>query len=591
MSCHHQTNEENLLDTPVIRPEVLSGVSHFLSSCSYKECIESSSSYNTSVVGERKTRLPYLDSQTGVAQSDCFLWMSCTDRRPGDSTGQVYSYPAKKWKKKRRQYLMNDSYLSKRIRDQIQMNQREQHHREQRELQQQGHSMNDMNGSSFDAEGALSTFPSSQGDNPKDNSNNNSKDISRDTRSATDDTSNDKFGSYDNSRDTWYGDYFDEGSDVPDAGELDDPESDYDEEEYGSRKKKKSRKDHVTPAKRKRIEYSDAEKPYACELCGARYKTRPGLSYHYSHSHQNEGGGGGMAGVGTGGSMGSNGGGLDEDVSNYNSTRVVPSVSQPNSSPMMHPFGPGGPPGYPQGIPNFHPNHSSNHSNVAVTKGSPNANGNSAPPPPSSTSSNPSNSNCNDFGGNRPPGKGSVHTPQNYCDFCLGDSEENKKTNSAEILVSCSDCGRSAHPSCLQFTTNMIESVKKYRWQCIECKSCGLCGTSDNDVSNLCLESIILILIVLFLMSFRTNFSFVMTVIEVITCTVSNLLCLNPLKDPGPATFALLSTISSHILMHKLYYHLFLLHKRRRLWHHYFHHHLNLSPFHLQKRVNHLHHH
>ena len=39
------------------------------------------------------------------------------------------------------------------------------------------------------------------------------------------------------------------------------------------------------------------------------------------------------------------------------------------------------------------------------------------------------------------------------------------------------------HPTCLQFTDTMIEKVKGYRWQCIECKSCGLCGTSDNDVS------------------------------------------------------------------------------------------------------------
>ena len=39
------------------------------------------------------------------------------------------------------------------------------------------------------------------------------------------------------------------------------------------------------------------------------------------------------------------------------------------------------------------------------------------------------------------------------------------------------------HPSCLQFTANMIISVKQYRWQCIECKCCSLCGTSDNDVS------------------------------------------------------------------------------------------------------------
>ncbi|XP_014672957.1 PREDICTED: zinc finger protein ubi-d4-like [Priapulus caudatus] len=68
-----------------------------------------------------------------------------------------------------------------------------------------------------------------------------------------------------------------------------------------------------------------------------------------------------------------------------------------------------------------------------------------------------------------------------YCDFCLGDASENKKTLLAEELVSCSDCGRSGHPTCLQFNENMIISVKRYRWQCIECKSCGLCGTSEND--------------------------------------------------------------------------------------------------------------
>merc|ERR1711936_52924 len=77
--------------------------------------------------------------------------------------------------------------------------------------------------------------------------------------------------------------------------------------------------------------------------------------------------------------------------------------------------------------------------------------------------------------------KADVISANNYCDFCLGDATENKKTMEPEVLVSCSDCGRSGHPTCLQFTDNMIVSVKKYPWQCIECKSCGLCGTSDND--------------------------------------------------------------------------------------------------------------
>ena len=39
----------------------------------------------------------------------------------------------------------------------------------------------------------------------------------------------------------------------------------------------------------------------------------------------------------------------------------------------------------------------------------------------------------------------------------------------------------SGHPTCLQFTHNMVISVKEYPWQCIECKCCTMCGTSEND--------------------------------------------------------------------------------------------------------------
>ena len=34
-----------------------------------------------------------------------------------------------------------------------------------------------------------------------------------------------------------------------------------------------------------------------------------------------------------------------------------------------------------------------------------------------------------------------------YCDFCLGDANENKKTHEAEELVSCAECGRSGNIS------------------------------------------------------------------------------------------------------------------------------------------------
>ena len=33
--------------------------------------------------------------------------------------------------------------------------------------------------------------------------------------------------------------------------------------------------------------------------------------------------------------------------------------------------------------------------------------------------------------------------PSAYCDFCLGDATENKKTMKPEEMVSCAECGRS----------------------------------------------------------------------------------------------------------------------------------------------------
>ena len=82
------------------------------------------------------------------------------------------------------------------------------------------------------------------------------------------------------------------------------------------------------------------EKPFHCELCGTRYKTRPGLTYHYTHYHRGNmndyrnpataanminlptdgvlssgGGGGGSAG----GGRGNNPGNFDEDSSSNSS--------------------------------------------------------------------------------------------------------------------------------------------------------------------------------------------------------------------------------------------------------------------------------
>ncbi|EHB11048.1 Zinc finger protein DPF3 [Heterocephalus glaber] len=156
----------------------------------------------------------------------------------------------------------------------------------------------------------------------------------------------------------------------------------------------------------------DHDKPYVCDICGKRYKNRPGLSYHYAHTHlaSEEG-----------------------DEAQDQETRSPPNHRNENHRPQKGPDG--------------------------------------------------------------------TVIPNNYCDFCLGGSNMNKKSGRPEELVSCADCGRSVqpgvltwkggcgeeqdvdtgHPTCLQFTLNMTEAVKTYKWQCIECKSCILCGTSEND--------------------------------------------------------------------------------------------------------------
>lgn len=49
--------------------------------------------------------------------------------------------------------------------------------------------------------------------------------------------------------------------------------------------------------------------------------------------------------------------------------------------------------------------------------------------------------------------------PSPYCDFCLGDSTQNKKTGGVEELVSCHDCGRSGKGSSFAFGSDTYVDV------------------------------------------------------------------------------------------------------------------------------------
>ncbi|XP_021346607.1 zinc finger protein DPF3-like isoform X2 [Mizuhopecten yessoensis] len=269
----------------------------------FKDMTEHTASFNTRLSLERKLRLPFLDSQTGVAQNHTNLWHPYRSRQRGSTYGQMYSYPALRWKKKKRLAFMTSSAdVSVTKASDIETGEADMHQ--------------------------ISTV-----ENPAIRGEIHVEDLEYKSES---------------SKDRWYDEY-ENLSEPPDAGEIVDDQSDISdfEETFIKKKKKKSNRGRKKNTEKDVNAPEEKEKPYAC---------------------------------------GANKSNIDDKIS-----------------------------------------------------------------------------------------------ANNYCDFCLGDSLENKKSNRPEELVSCSDCGRSGHPTCLQFTVNMIVSVKKYPWQCIECKSCGLCGTSDND--------------------------------------------------------------------------------------------------------------
>ncbi|XP_067875016.1 zinc finger protein neuro-d4 isoform X4 [Heterodontus francisci] len=268
----------------------------------YREAIEHCRSYNARLCAERSMRLPFLDSQTGVAQNNCYIWMEKTHRGPGLAPGQLYTYPARCWRKKRRLNILEDPRLRP---CEIKLGKGDTEVALKKEgLLTEGPAL----------EALLCAEAVEKKTETKDE-----ESISECQRILA--------------------------SDFPH-----DIEADELEEDAPKRKNKTKGRTCGIGGMRKRQELTsleDRDKPYVCDICGKRYKNRPGLSYHYTHTHLAE-----------------------EEGEDELERHTLP----------------------------FH-----------------------------------------------------------------------RKNN------------HKRHPSCLQFTVNMTAAVRTYRWQCIECKSCSLCGTSEND--------------------------------------------------------------------------------------------------------------
>ncbi|XP_064920566.1 zinc finger protein DPF3 isoform X4 [Columba livia] len=303
----------------------------------YKEAIEHCRSYNSRLCAERSVRLPFLDSQTGVAQNNCYIWMEKRHRGPGLAPGQLYTYPARCWRKKRRLHPPEDSRLKLlEIKPEVDL-----------PLKKDG----------FTSESTtLEALLRGEG-------------IEKKMDTKEEDTIQEIQRVLEN----------DENAD--EVNEEEDLEEDI------PKRKNRPRGRPKTPTWKKIFQKNargsgggrrrndaasqdDHDKPYVCDnsykqkhnskisdkVCGKRYKNRPGLSYHYAHTHlaSEEG-----------------------DEAREQETRSSPVHRNENHKPQKGPDG--------------------------------------------------------------------VIIPNNYCDFCLGGSNMNKKSGRPEELVSCSDCGRSAH--------------------------------------------------------------------------------------------------------------------------------------------------
>ena len=69
------------------------------SSLFYREAVENVVTYNSQLLQDRSRRLPYLDAQTGIAQTTSSLLRSRLERKRGVAPGQLFTYPARRWRR------------------------------------------------------------------------------------------------------------------------------------------------------------------------------------------------------------------------------------------------------------------------------------------------------------------------------------------------------------------------------------------------------------------------------------------------------------------------------------------------------------
>ncbi|KAH8272016.1 hypothetical protein KR018_000832 [Drosophila ironensis] len=436
----------------------------------YKEILENSENFNTRLCIERRLRMPFIDPQTGVAQTHCALFMKKKQRMPGFRHGQIYTYPSSRWRKPKRQYLLNSnqSYRAYQY--------REPHH-QHGHLQPHQHQTHPHHHhvSAPIAVGARDLHQTES-----------AVIVATDGNSMGASVDNDSKDSHANPEKEWFHEdmdssHYHHGDDFEDEFDSD---NDFDESytsrgkrKRGARPRRSNASTDSTPKRGRKGGYLlgnrrrnalEGESDRRRRACGNGANTSAAAAAAaaaVAHAASTAAAAAAATGLYT---------------SHSNSASPIPPNDDTSQSTLVISASSYEKPLSDAGASNESITLPTMAGLAGVGAGLANTTNIGGAPPIFATTNLQSTTTAS-------PKKvklrheREVAQPSPYCDFCLGDQRENKKTSMPEELVSCSDCGRSGHPSCLQFTTNMIISVKRYRWQCIECKYCSICGTSDND--------------------------------------------------------------------------------------------------------------
>merc|ERR1712088_1154033 len=76
--------------------------------------------------------------------------------------------------------------------------------------------------------------------------------------------------------------------------------------------------------------------------------------------------------------------------------------------------------------------------------------------------------------------------PGAICKNCQGHMNHNR-AGQPEMLLHCSKCNSSCHPTCVGLHLDLIYYVTDYEWECTDCKQCMTCqDPADEDKMLFC---------------------------------------------------------------------------------------------------------